>query len=87
MVWNGSIYDVDSWAIPKGSPNKADALKFIRFASQPENQAVFSGEIAYGPVNLKAVPKIDAKVASGLPTSPEALAASLRPPARELVEG
>ena len=71
VVWNGSIYDVDSWAIPKGSPNKADALKFIRFASQPENQAVFSGEIAYGPVNLKAVPAIDAKVAAGLPTSPE----------------
>ena len=71
VVWNGSIYDVDSWTIPKGSQNKADALKFIRFASQPENQAVFSGEIAYGPVNLKAVPKIDAKVASGLPTSPE----------------
>lgn len=71
VVWNGSIYDVDSWAIPKGSPNKADALKFIRFASQPDNQAVFSGEIAYGPVNLKAVPAIDAKVAAGLPTSPE----------------
>ncbi|WP_374616049.1 ABC transporter substrate-binding protein [Thauera aminoaromatica] len=71
VVWNGSIYDVDSWTIPKGSPKKAEALKFIRFASQPENQAVFSGEIAYGPVNLKAVPAIDAKVAAGLPTAPE----------------
>jgi len=70
VVWNGSIYDVDSWTIPKGSPKKAEALKFIRFASQPENQAVFSGEIAYGPVNLKAVPAIDAKVATGLPTAP-----------------
>ena len=29
VVWNGSIYDVDSWAIPKGSPNKAEALKFM----------------------------------------------------------
>ena len=22
VVWNGSIYDLDYWAIPKGSPNK-----------------------------------------------------------------
>ena len=70
VVWNGSIYDVDLWTIPKGSPNKEEAMKFIQFASQPEPQAAFSGAIAYGPVNTKAVPQIDAKVAAGLPTAP-----------------
>ncbi len=73
VVWNGSIYDVDSWVILKGSPNKDDAYKFIRFASQPENQGVFSGEIAYGPTNLKAVAGIDPKVAAGLPTAEQNL--------------
>lgn len=69
VVWTGSIYDVDSWAIPKGA-NVADAMKFISFASKPENQKVYSAHIAYGPTNLKAVKLIDAKAASNLPTSP-----------------
>ncbi|WP_187172480.1 extracellular solute-binding protein, partial [Enterococcus faecium] len=28
VVWNGSIYDLDYWAIPKGSPNKALAEQY-----------------------------------------------------------
>ena len=70
IVWNGSIYDVDSWAIPKGAPKKAEAMKFISFASKPENQKVYSGEIAYGPTNSKAIALIDAKTAAKLPTAP-----------------
>ncbi|WP_230370634.1 ABC transporter substrate-binding protein [Paludibacterium denitrificans] len=54
VVWNGSIYDVDSWAIPKGA-KVAEAMQFINFASKPENQKVYSTKIAYGPTNLKAV--------------------------------
>ena len=30
VVWNGSIYDLDYWAIPKGSPNKALARSTSR---------------------------------------------------------
>jgi putative spermidine/putrescine transport system substrate-binding protein len=70
VVWNGSIYDFDFWAIPKGSPQKDAAYKFIQFASKPENQRVYSGEIPYGPTNKKAVGGMDAAVASGLPTAP-----------------
>jgi putative spermidine/putrescine transport system substrate-binding protein len=70
IVWQGSIYDVDSWAIPKGTPKSDDAYKFIAFASKPENQAVYSGEIAYGPTNTKAMPHIAAATAAKLPTAP-----------------
>lgn len=77
VVWNGSVYDVDSWAIPKGSPNKAEAYKFIAFASKPENQKVYSGEIPYGPTNNKAIPLIAAKIAADLPTSPANLKGAL----------
>ncbi len=71
IVWNGGMYDFDSWAIPKGSPNKDAALKFIAFASKPENQKVYSQEIAYGPTNKKAVGMLDKKVAENLPTAPQ----------------
>jgi putative spermidine/putrescine transport system substrate-binding protein len=69
IVWNGSIYDFDYWAIPKGSPQLASAYKFIEFASKPENQRVYSGEIPYGPTHKAAVTGMDPAVAAGLPTA------------------
>ncbi|WP_255497468.1 ABC transporter substrate-binding protein [Aquitalea sp. LB_tupeE] len=71
IVWNGGMYDFDSWAIPKGSPNKDAALKFIAFASKPENQKVYSQNIAYGPTNKKAVPLLDKQLVADLPTAPQ----------------
>ena len=70
IVWSGSIYDVDSWAIVKGSPNKAAAEKFIAFTLKPENQKVYSQNIAYGPTNAKTIKLLDKAVAAELPTSP-----------------
>ncbi|MGE8356784.1 MAG: extracellular solute-binding protein, partial [Microvirgula sp.] len=77
VVWNGSIYDVDSWAIPKGSPNKAEAMKFIAFASQPAQQKTYSENIAYGPSNLAAIKLIPPQIAAELPTSPQNLKGAL----------
>ena len=71
IVWAGGMYDFDSWAIPKGSPNKDAALKFIAFASKPENQKVYSQNIAYGPTNKKAVPLLDKQLVADLPTAPQ----------------
>jgi putative spermidine/putrescine transport system substrate-binding protein len=70
VVWTGSVYDVDSWAVPKGSPKLKEAMDFIKHASLPENQAVYSNKIAYGPTNLKAIQKVDPKSAANLPTWP-----------------
>jgi putative spermidine/putrescine transport system substrate-binding protein len=71
IVWNGNMYDFDSWAIPKGSPNKDAALKFIDFASRPENQKIYSQNIAYGPSNKKAIALLGKKEAADLPTAPQ----------------
>jgi putative spermidine/putrescine transport system substrate-binding protein len=77
VVWTGGIYDVDSWAITKGTPNREEAYKFIAFASKPENQKVYSTEIPYGPTNTKAIGLIDPKLAADLPTAPANLKAGL----------
>ena len=77
IVWTNNIYDFDSWGIPVGTPNKDEAYKFIAFASKPENQKVYSGEIPYGPTNNKAIPMIAAKVAADPPTSPANLKGAL----------
>ncbi|AQR64927.1 spermidine/putrescine ABC transporter substrate-binding protein [Aquaspirillum sp. LM1] len=77
IVWNGSIWDIDSWVIPKGSPNKDLALKFVQFASKPESQKNYSHKIAYGPTNKAATGMIDPKVLPTLPTAPANLSGAL----------
>ncbi|MFN3985604.1 MAG: ABC transporter substrate-binding protein [Rhodocyclaceae bacterium] len=71
IVWNGSIYDFDYWAIPKGSPNLDDAYKFIAYASQPEPQAKMAIEVPYGPTHLQAVGTLAPEIAAELPTAPQ----------------
>jgi len=68
IVWNGSLYDVDSWAIPKGTPRASDAYRFIAFASKAENQKALSKELPYGPTNKKAWPLFDPDLANRLPS-------------------
>ncbi|MCY1432702.1 Spermidine/putrescine-binding periplasmic protein precursor [compost metagenome] len=71
MVWNGGIYDFDAWAIPKGSKKKDETLKFIAFSVQPEQQKIYSENIAYGPANTKAVALLDKGLLKDMPTTPE----------------
>ncbi len=70
ITWTGGIYDLDYWVMPKGTPNKDAAMKFIALASSPDAQAEYARNIAYGPTNNKALAKLDAKVLAELPTSP-----------------
>ncbi|OSN07896.1 spermidine/putrescine ABC transporter substrate-binding protein [Lonsdalea iberica] len=77
IVWKDSIYDLDSWAIVKGSKHKALAEQFIAFANKPENQKVFAENIAYGPTNIKTNELLPAAIRSNLPTAPENLEQSL----------
>lgn len=69
ITWTGGIYDLDYWVMPKGTPNKDTALKFIALASSPDAQAEYAKNISYGPTNNKALAKLDAKVLDKLPTS------------------
>jgi putative spermidine/putrescine transport system substrate-binding protein len=70
ITWTGGIYDLDYWVMPKGTPNKDLATKFIAMASSANEQSEYAKYISYGPTNNKALPKIDAKVLALLPTSP-----------------
>ena len=77
IVWNGSIYAIDSWAIPKGSRNKAVAEQFIAFALRPEQQKLHTERLAYGPTSPATASLLDPKLAARLNTAPENLAVSV----------
>jgi putative spermidine/putrescine transport system substrate-binding protein len=70
ITWTGGIYDLDYWTIPKGTPNKDAAYKFIQFASTPQAQADYAKNIAYGPTNKQALSKLDSDTLANLPTAP-----------------
>jgi putative spermidine/putrescine transport system substrate-binding protein len=69
ITWTGGIYDLDFWVIPKGTPNKDAALKYIAMASSADAQSEYAKLISYGPTNTKALAKLDAKTLGLLPTS------------------
>ena len=73
MVWNGSLLAIDSWAIPKGSPNKKAAEDFIAFSLLPEQQKIHTVKLGYGSVNLGTTKLLDPKLLERLNTAPENL--------------
>jgi putative spermidine/putrescine transport system substrate-binding protein len=76
-LWDGQIYDLDLWAIPKGAANKEDAKRFIAFATEPAQMAALAELIAYGPMRKSALPlvgkhpSIDIEMKGFLPTTPD----------------
>jgi putative spermidine/putrescine transport system substrate-binding protein len=77
VIWDGQIYDLDLWAIPKGAKNKDGAKRFIVFATDPARLAAQAQLIAYGPMRKSALslvgkhPVIDVEMTEFLPTAPD----------------
>ena len=69
--WDASVSDTEWWVVVKGAPNRDEAMKFINFAVQPENQAELTRNIPYGPTNVDALKLLDPTVAKDLPSYPE----------------
>ena len=68
MVWDSHVFDLDVWAVMKGTSNKETAFDFIRFAT---GTVPLSGmqDVAYGPTRKSSTALIDASVKNDLPTA------------------
>lgn len=49
VVWDGQILDFDLFVVPKGAPNKEEAMKFISFSTDTKRLADQASWISYGP--------------------------------------
>jgi len=67
--FNQALLVSDAWGIPKGAPNKAEAMQMLAYALSPAAQAAFAKVIPYGPVNRDALAMPDEKTKAVLPTS------------------
>jgi putative spermidine/putrescine transport system substrate-binding protein len=83
IIWDGQVYDVEGWSIPKGAPNLQAALDFVAFSTGTEPLAKAAEWISYGPPRASSAPLVgmfqDGKTPMGpnLPTSPENLTNAL----------
>ena len=77
IVWDGQIYENEMFVVPKGAPNMADAMEFVKFATSTEGLRASARQISYGPARKSSMAteilfKDDKTVmAPHLPTAPE----------------
>ncbi|ONG52927.1 spermidine/putrescine ABC transporter substrate-binding protein [Pseudoroseomonas deserti] len=70
ISWRNNLFTLDSWVVMKGTPNRAAALNFINFVTQPARQAEMPPRIPYGPTARGAQDGLPAAVQANLPTTP-----------------
>jgi putative spermidine/putrescine transport system substrate-binding protein len=71
ISWDQGMLKRDAWGVPKGSPNKANAMKFIAFSTMAVPQARLSSLIPYGFVNSGSPQYVTPKQLALLPSAPE----------------
>ncbi len=83
IVWDGQIYENEMFVVPKGAPNAADAMEFVKFATSTEGLRASAQQISYGPARKSSMKEElifkDGKtvMAPHLPTAPENMANAL----------
>ena len=70
IVWDGHVWDIDLWAIPKGAPNKAGALDFLAFSTATEQLAAQASWISYGPARQSSMPLVSTYTGTNLDMGP-----------------
>jgi putative spermidine/putrescine transport system substrate-binding protein len=49
IIWDGQVYEMEGWVIPRGAPNLENALEFVAFTTTTEQAARAAEWISYGP--------------------------------------
>lgn len=70
IIWDGQIYEMEGWVIPKGAPNLEDAKKFVAFSTSPAPQARAAEFISYGPPRRSAAAMVGNIEGTDLPMAP-----------------
>lgn len=69
-IWDGQIWEIDLWVIPRGADNLADILEFVAFATSTGPLAEQTEYVSYAPARKSSLPLIRREYRSHMPTSP-----------------
>ncbi len=70
IVWDGQVFDIDFFVIPKGSKNKKAALQYISFATDTQRLADQAAWISYGPARKSSSPLVGKHATAGVEMAP-----------------
>ena len=70
MLWDAQAIQLDGWVIPKGSPNKAEIMKYLRFATDTQRLADQAKYISYGPLRASSAPMVGKHADLGIEMGP-----------------
>ncbi len=71
IMWDTQIWDLDGFAVTKGSPNLDVIMDFIHFATSSEVLGDSTNYISYGPMRQSSSPFVAADILPHLPTAPD----------------
>ena len=83
IIWDGQVYEMDGWVIPKGAPNPKEALDYVTSSTGAQPLADFAMQISYGPPRKSAAPLVgnykdtDIPMTANLPTTAANMANAL----------
>jgi len=70
MLWDWQVFDLDGWVVPSGSKNKAEVMKYLRFATDTKRLADQAKWISYGPTRSSSAPLVGNHADLGIPMAP-----------------
>ncbi len=70
IVWDGQVWDIDLFVVPKGAPNKKEALEFIAFSTDTQRLADQAKWISYGPARRSSAPLVSKHADTGVDMKP-----------------
>ena len=76
IIWDGQVYELGTWGIPRGTRRLNDVHEFIRFATGTHPLAEQARYIAYGPARRSSMKLVSTHAETGedmrphLPTNP-----------------
>jgi putative spermidine/putrescine transport system substrate-binding protein len=68
IVWDGQVWDIDLWVIPKGARPLKTIHRFIAFSTDTQRLADQTRYISYGPARKSSMPLVSEAVRRHLPT-------------------
>ena len=84
IVWDGHVWDIDLWVIPKGAKNQDLAMDFLKFSTATEQLAAQASWISYGPARQSSMPLVstytgtDMAMGPHMPTAPENMTTAIQ---------
>lgn len=70
MMWDWQVFDLDGWVVPKGTPNKAAVMEYLKFATDTQRLADQAKYISYGPARISSAPLVGKHATLGIDMAP-----------------